>query len=162
MFDVSCVCFALASSEQVGEMLEALRVSQSQQAEHIALMMKLFADQSKDKEERPPNMNPEEGSGTLRTKTFMGIDNLERKEQWDDWAWNMKLKVKALNKEFGALIDEAEKASDKGIGDVQDKCVGDQRDQELYGILSERVTGEALKHVRATEEGHGLMAWRSI
>ena len=52
----------------------------------------------------------DDNKGQLLSKQLMAIDKLERKEQWDEWAWNMKLKVKAVNQKIGTIIDEIERA----------------------------------------------------
>ena len=72
---------------------------------------------------------------------------LEKREQWDQWSWSMKYRIRAENPEYAKLIDEAENTAEKDLenlkmnmGDVDN---GEKRAAELYGILSDKVTGEA-------------------
>ena len=75
----------------------------------------------------------------------------------------MKYRIKSDNKEFVKVLDEVENMTEKEMDDLEDKMVGtgvEARSAELYGILSEKVAGEAMMQVRSTKEGDGLMAWR--
>ena len=58
----------MASSEQVAEMIEALREAQAQQAKQMDLMMKMFANKNEEKEEKPKKVNAEDGPGKLKPK----------------------------------------------------------------------------------------------
>jgi len=62
-------------------------------------------------------------------------------------------------------MDKVEKMSEKDMEDFGDALVGtedEKRSAELYGILSDKVAGEAMTRVRSTKEGDGLTAWKRL
>ena len=158
----------MASVEQVNTMIELLKEQQLQAARQLEAIMELAKVQHREAGGRPgPAQAIEENNtkGKLKSKAFIGVNKLEKKEQWDEWAWSMKYRVKADNPEFGKILDEVEQLDEKGMEEKGDRLVGTDseiRSAELYGILSEKVAGEAMTTVRATKEGDGLAAWRNL
>ena len=159
----------MASVEQVDTMIEMMKIQQLQSQEQLEALMKLVSmkagenegdgrrgGSAVEKDERDKKLNP---------KAFCGIDKLDGRGTWDQWSWAMKYRLKAEDKEFGKRIDKVETLSEKEMDDMEDELVGNSdetRSAELYGILSEKVSREAMTIVRSTKGGDGLMAWRKL
>ena len=142
-----------------------IEMMKEQQMQTILDMQKKKDEEGDDKGRKVKNEKDEDIKKKINPKTFLGIDKLESKEQWDQWAWAMKYRIKVESKEFGKLIDKVETMTEKEMMDAEIDMVGSEdeaRSAELYCILSDRVSGEAMTQIRSTKAGDGLMAWKRL
>ena len=105
------------------------------------------------------------GKVKLKPKDFEGGKKLETKENWDEWQWGMKMKIKAVDEAYGDTVDSVEKmTTDEFKRKVEERKMNgeSERDAELYRIICGNVGGEALSNVRAVRPGEGLEAWRNL
>ena len=160
----------MASVEQVDAMMELMQQQMAQSQRQMEMLTALEEKRSATAGGGGRGNMPKEGDdadykGKLNPKDYMGIEKLDSKERYDQWAWSMKYRVKAACKDFGKLLNKVETMSEKEMEDETVRLVGtesEMRSAELYGILSDRVDGEAMSQVRSIEEGDGLMAWRTL
>ena len=148
------------------QLMKDQQLQSKQQMEMIVEMAKK-AEEGKDVPGRDTRTRSENDDfkGKLNTKSFMAIDKLERKDQWDQWSWAVRYRVKVDCKEFGKVMDKVEGMTEKEIEDFGDSILGtetEKRSAELYGILSDKSEGEAMTQVRSTREGDGLAAWKRL
>ena len=152
----------MASVEQVDSMIELLKQQQLAMQDQLAAILKLQTTKSGDDSNDGKRGNRTE---KLNPKAFIGVKEMDGKDKWDQWSWAMKYRLKVENKEFAKIVDKVEELSEKEMKEMEDDMVGNNeelRSAELYGILTERVSGEAMTIVQSVNEGDGLMAWRSL
>ena len=149
------------------ELLKSLMEDRAgQMDEKIAAAVASAKMSAETHQEKKPSDLGEKVNGKLKMKDFIGMDKMERRDQWDQWSWGMKYRIRAENPDFAKMLDEVEKTAEKDLEDLKvkngDVENGEKRSAELYGILSDKVTGEAMTHVRSTKEGDGLLAWKRL
>jgi len=107
------------------QLMKDQQLQSKQQMEMIVEMAKK-AEEGKDVPGRDTRTRSENDDfkGKLNTKSFMAIDKLERKDQWDQWSWAVRYRVKVDCKEFGKVMDKVEGMTEKEIEDFGDSILG--------------------------------------
>ena len=96
----------MATTEQIAEMIQELKdqreLSQHMMTQMMGMMLEKQKVEKDEKDEKAASIakpvETEASKGKLYANNFMSVDKLEKKDQWDEWSWSMKLKIKALNK----------------------------------------------------------------
>jgi len=151
---------------QLNETMKAMSLMLRRMTE---MMEKKGGDEAKetDEDEEKEEKGLERMNSKLKPKDFTGVEKISGKEEWDEWQWKMKFKVRSVNDEVGKRMTMAEKMTKeewaRGGGIMitkQDKA----RNSELYGVIVERCAenSDAMMIIRGAEERDGLAAWRQL
>ena len=138
--------------QQIGGLTAALQTQQAQQAAPPAPGLGA---------ERAPSMNKRLIDGRhLKIPVFDG-----EPRKFDDWAFAFKRTIRSVSREAFALLAKVEMESgeiDEGLLDVDVDVDLHAYSAELYDILCQACTGEALSLVRAVEDMLGITAWNKL
>ena len=138
--------------QQIGGLTAALQTQQAQQAAPPAPGLGA---------ERAPSMNKRLIDGRhLKIPVFDG-----EPRKFDDWAFAFKRTIRSVSREAFALLAKVEMESgeiDGGLLDVDVDVDLHAYSAELYDILCQACTGEALSLVRAVEDMLGITAWNKL
>ena len=95
----------------------------------------------------------------LKYTTFDGTPS-----KYDDWAFSFKLATRSSNCDAYKMLVHVERATDEFREDVVDPQFEGLRMEnvsaELYDLLCQACTGDALSCIRAVEDMRGLTAWQ--
>ena len=85
--------------------------------------------------------------------------------KFDDWAFALKRTIRSISRPAFALLTQVENESgdiDEGLMDVDVQVDLHAYSAELYDILCQACTGEALSLVRSVDDMLGLTAWNKL
>ena len=84
------------------------------------------------------------------------------KSKWEDWNFAFKRNVRSMSREAYDAMKKWEESTD----DIDEKLELDEnmgkRSAELYDVLCQTCTGEALMVVKAVEDMEGIRAWQTL
>ena len=84
---------------------------------------------------------------------------------YEDWAFTFKRSIRSVDRTAYELLTEVEKMSKFDLGELMVSYEADKIQKysaELYDLLCQQVSGEALQMVRAVDDMEGLEAWSRI
>ncbi len=116
---------------------------------------------------RSANEGTSERSGRRLDLKFMRVHDFEgQPERWPDWVFGFKRAVRAASKEAYDILDEVERSTvDVDEVDLEVKHVDvnvEKLSGELYDILCQVCTGEAMSVIRAVDDCKGFLAWQKL
>jgi hypothetical protein len=100
----------------------------------------------------------------LDTKAMRIRDFDGSQSSWDQWVHSFKSAIRSCSPEVLAAMELAE----KGAEDATDDCIclgdaaGIKMSGELYNILGQYCTGEALTVVRGVQSFEGFLVWQKL
>jgi hypothetical protein len=92
----------------------------------------------------------------FRVDTFRG-NNME----FDDWAFKLKRVVRSMNLQVFQIMSEAEGRTESIVEDNLEESMW-HRSGELYDILCQNTTGEALSVIKMVGDMEGIKAWQVL
>ena len=93
----------------------------------------------------------------FRSETFTGDQT-----KWDDWSFAFKRCVRSMHKDTFKTMSEWETRDDEVDEETELAQDMEQRSAELYDILCQFCSGEALLVVRSVGEMEGIKAWQKL
>ena len=140
--------------QQIGGLTAALQSQQAQQA--AAPQVPAFA-----------------GGGNMGTTSRRAIDSRHLKiptfdgeaSKFGDWAFALKRTLRSISRPAYSMLTKAETESgeiDEGLIDADEEADLHAYSAELYDILCQACTGEALSLVRSVDDMLGLTAWNKL
>jgi hypothetical protein len=106
---------------------------------------------------------PGEGHGGKLIAKYVNISKFSGKaEEWDDWAFTFKRTVRSMSQRAFDCLKLAEKTTEPVTPrDLSDEFTK-HRSGELYDILCQNCTGEAMSLVKSVEDMEGFRAWQIL
>ena len=102
------------------------------------------------------------GGGKIIGKHFRSDIFAGEQTQWDDWSFTFKRCVRSMSPEaFRAMVDWEAISVDIDEDSELDDDMG-KRSAELYDVLCQYCTGEALMIVRSVDDMQGIRAWQKL
>ena len=93
----------------------------------------------------------------LRIQEFSG-----EPDKWADWAFAFKRTIRSMDTEVYKVMTDVE-SMNKDINEMEDlDGEQDKMSAELYDILCQACTGEALSVVRSVDDCEGIRAWQRL
>ena len=95
---------------------------------------------------------------SIRIRDFDGEQN-----KWEAWAHSFKSAIRSACPEVLATMEEAEKMTLNGTDDnLEEVEEVEKKSGELYNILSQYCTGEALNVIKGITTFEGFYAWQKL
>ena len=82
--------------------------------------------------------------------------------KWDDWSFAFKRGVRSQSPETFKEMTNWEASMDDLVEEIDLKDVMEKRSAELYDVLCQYCTGEALMIVRSVDDMRGICAWTKL
>ena len=106
------------------------------------------------------------GKAAIDTKGIKFRDFDGTQADWEQWVHSFKSAIRSANPDVLELMQEAEKmtgeAKDENLECEMDDEEAEKMSGELYNILSQYCTGEALTIVRGVNTFEGFLAWQKL
>ena len=83
-------------------------------------------------------------------------------DKWDDWAFAFRRTIRSMDSACYKLMIEAEKKTEDVDETTGFNMVQEQVSGELYDILCQVCTSEALSVIKAVEDCEGISAWQKL
>ena len=90
----------------------------------------------------------------MRIERFSG-----KQEDWDDVSFSFKRACRAMDVEAYDLMSKAEHMNDQEVAELEKDIDVQQTSGELFDILCQYVSGDALVVVKSAPDCEGLLAW---
>ena len=82
-------------------------------------------------------------------------------DRWEDWSFSFKRTIRSMSRACYSLMLDAEVSSDP-VDDIQRTPEQDARSGELYDVLCQFCSGEALSVIKLVPDMEGIEAWRRL
>ena len=102
------------------------------------------------------------GDGKIVGKHFRSDVFTGEQTKWDDWSFAFKRCVRSMSPETFKAMIEGETNVDAISEDVELTAEMERRSAELYDVLCQYCTGEALMIVRSVDDMQGISAWQKL
>ena len=93
----------------------------------------------------------------VRCETFAGDQ-----AKWEDWSFAFKRSIRSMSRDAYDAMTEWEKGTEDLDEETELSKELEQRSAELYDILCQFCSGEALMVVRSVEDMEGIKAWQRL
>ena len=102
------------------------------------------------------------GEGKIVGKHFRSDVFTGEQTKWDDWSFAFKRCVRSMSPETFKAMIEGETNVDAISEDVEFTAEMERRSAELYDVLCQYCTGEALMIIRSVDDVRGICAWQKL